>query len=175
MTARFESAPTSHDGSSAFTLELQFSETLPAGGARGKVERSLVVTGGTVTKVRRVDRRRDLYRIWVRPAGNGAVTVTLSATYDCEERDAICTSDDRALAVGISASLPGPASQTREVSIAAANPNTRSVTPASNSVTEGAAAVFTLTRTGIAGGCADGECECDRDRGRCWRVPRPPP
>ena len=85
----------------------------------------------------RVDKRRDRYRIRMRPGGNSAVTVSLPATDDCEETDAICTSDDRVLSESVTATVPGPTSEARVVSIAAANP-----------VTEGTAAVFTLTRTG---------------------------
>ena len=145
LTARFENVPASHDGSSIFALQLSFSESLPAGGSRAKVQSALSVTGGTVKKVRRVESRRDLWRIELQPSGNGALTVSIGPSPACGGTGAICTSDGKELAALVSAAVPGPAS---EVSIAAGTNPDPHRSQASNPVTEGAPAAFTLTRTG---------------------------
>ena len=154
LTARFENVPASHDGSSVFRLRLAFSEEVFEGNEpfdkNQAIQDALVVSGGAVTGRRRVD--RDEFDEWwfkVAPSGNGAVTVSLPAQIDCEAAGAVCTPDGAALASPVSATVPGPVSQTREVSIAAANSSTtRGVTADSSPVTEGTAAEFTLTRTG---------------------------
>ncbi len=154
LTARFENVPESHDGSSVFDVRVVFSDGLPSGsagtGGRGRIKHSLVVTGGTHKKVwKSSPPARDEYWIRVKPSGNGAVTVSLPAQTDCEAAGAVCTPEGAALASPVSATVPGPASLTPEVSIASADDSqTRSVTADSSLVTEGTAAEFTLTRTG---------------------------
>ena len=154
LTASFEDVPASHDGSSAFRLRLAFSEEVFGGNEpfdkNQAIQDALVVNGGAVTGRRRVDRNEfDEWWFKVAPSGNGAVTVSLPAQTDCEAAGAVCTPDGAALASPVSATVPGPVSQTREVSIAAANNSTtRNVNADSSQVTEGTAAEYTLTRTG---------------------------
>ena len=154
LTASFEDVPASHDGSSAFRLRLAFSEEVFEGSEpfdkNQAIQDALVVNGGAVTGRRRVDKGEfDEWWFKVAPSGNGAVTVSLPAQTDCAGAGAVCTPDGTALASPVSATVPGPVSQTREVSIAAANSSTtRGVTADSSPVTEGTAAEFTLTRTG---------------------------
>ena len=154
LTARFENVPASHDGSSVFRLRLAFSEEVFEGSEpfdkNQAIQDALVVNGGAVTGRRRVDRDEfDEWWIKVAPSGSGAVTVSLPAQTDCEAAGAVCTPDGASLASPVSATVPGPVSQTREVSIAASNDTApRNVNAASNAVTEGTAAEFTLTRTG---------------------------
>ncbi len=142
LTAEFESVPASHDGSSAFALELAFSEAVFDGSEsfnkNRAIQDALEVTDGTVRGRRRVDPGAfDRWIVWIRPSGSGAVTVTLPATTGaCSASGAICTPDGEALAEAVSASVPGPA--TPRVSIAAGT----------SPVTEGTAASFTLSRTG---------------------------
>ena len=154
LTARFENVPANHDGSSVFRLRLAFSEEVFDGSERfdknQAIQDALVVNGGVVTGRRRVDRNEfDEWWFKVAPSGNGAVTVSLPAQTDCGAADAVCTPDGAALESPVSATVPGPVSQIREVSITAANSSmTRNVTADSSQVTEGMAAEFTLTRTG---------------------------
>ena len=154
LTASFEDVPASHDGSSAFRLRLAFSEEVFEGSEpfdkNQAIQDALVVNGGAVTGRARVNRNEfDQWWIRVAPSGNGAVTVSLPAQTDCAGAGAVCTPDGTALASRVSATVPGPVSQTREVSIAAANSSTtRNVTADSSQVTEGTAAEYTLTRTG---------------------------
>ena len=75
LTAEFQNVPAAHDGSTAFTLRVLFSEALAPGGSGRKLARTLTLTGATAGTVRRVDERRDLYEFPVRPSGTAAVTV----------------------------------------------------------------------------------------------------
>ena len=108
LTARYESMPAEHDGSTVFTFRLRFSED-PAVSYRVLRDRAFVVTGGTVRKAKRVDGRNDLREIHVEPAGDGDISIALPATTDCEAVDAICTSDDRPLSEANAATVLGPA------------------------------------------------------------------
>ena len=109
LTARYESMPAEHDGSTVFTFRLRFSED-PAVSYRVLRDRAFVVTGGTVRKAKRVDGRNDLREIHVEPTGDGDISIALPATTDCEAVDAICTSDDRPLSAANAATVLGPAS-----------------------------------------------------------------
>ncbi len=134
LTARFDSVPTGHDGSSAFWLELSFDAAV-AEGSKTHIRALLGVTGGSVTRMRRKDNRLDHWRIKIQPSSHEAVTVTLSPSPACGATGAVCTADGRALSEAISATVPGPLP-------------TVSIAPATSPVTEGAATSFTLERTG---------------------------
>ena len=97
LTAAFQNVPATHDGSTAFTLQVLFSEALAPGGSGRKLAQALTLTGATRGTVRRVNERRDLYQFPVQPSGTAAVTVALSATSDCAASDAVCTADGKAL------------------------------------------------------------------------------
>ena len=109
LTARYESMPAEHDGSTVFTFRLRFSED-PAVSYRVLRDRAFVVTGGTVRKAKRVDGRNDLREIHVEPTGDGDIAIVLPATTGCEAVNAICTSDDRPLSAANAATVLGPAS-----------------------------------------------------------------
>ena len=137
-TASFESLPERHDGAAAFRFELHFSEA-PSGLSYRTVGGGLLeVTGGTLTHARRLTRGSNQgWEVTVEPTQAGDIVITLPAR-TCGETNAICI-DGEALARAATATVPGPASSSLPVvSIAA------STTP----VTEGAAAAFTLSRTG---------------------------
>ncbi|MDE2825343.1 MAG: BspA family leucine-rich repeat surface protein [Gemmatimonadota bacterium] len=108
LTATFENAPDEHDGSSEFTVRVRFSDALASGGARGRVQRSLSATGGTVQRVRRVDKRRDLFQVHLRPSVHDAVTVSLPSSASCDIQDALCTPDGRALSNAPKVTIQGP-------------------------------------------------------------------
>ena len=111
LTAEFSSLPAEHDGSSVFTFALSFSED-PAGGM-GYLQRlrdsAFEVSGGSVKKAERQTSgsNRD-WTIRVQPDGDGAVTIVLPETTDCEAAGAICTSDGRKLSKSVSATVAGP-------------------------------------------------------------------
>ena len=102
LTASFEDGPGGHDGESAFTLRIAFSEAVAIDAP------SVGVINGSVTEVRRVDGRDDLWEITVVPASNGVVFVSLLQPPTCGETGAICTADGRPLSVSISTAVRGP-------------------------------------------------------------------
>ena len=89
LTATFEDVPAAHDGS-AFTFRMAFSEDIGIS-YRSLREDAFAVTGGSVTRGRRVDDRRDLFEMTVEPDGAGAVTIELPAGRECGVSGAICT------------------------------------------------------------------------------------
>ena len=89
LTATFEDVPAAHDGS-AFTFRVAFSEDIGIS-YRSLREDAFAVTGGSVTRGRRVDDRRDLFEMTVEPDGAGAVTIELPAGRECGVSGAICT------------------------------------------------------------------------------------
>ena len=108
LTATLEDFPVNHDGSSAFTFRIAFSAEVVISRQDMK-EHALVVSGGTVTRARRVDRRKDLWELTVEPAGTGAVSVLVPLGRACTETGALCTADGQALTTAPGHSVPGPA------------------------------------------------------------------
>ena len=110
LTVTVENQATSHDGSSAFTFELRFSEEPdPDFSYRTLRDHAFTVTQGRVAKARRIEPPGNVgWRIFVIPNGDGRVTVELAPTTDCTAVDAICTSDDRGLANTLNLTFPGP-------------------------------------------------------------------
>ena len=108
LTAEFLDTPESHDGQSAFTFELRFSEHF---GLSYKTLRdhAFTVTGGEVTKARRLERGSNIrWEISVRPSSNGDVTIVLPVTEDCEAQGAVCTGDGRPLSNRLELTVSGP-------------------------------------------------------------------
>ena len=108
LTASFEDLPAEHDGESAFTLRMAFSEPLTRMDGRRLREDVVAVSGGRVPSAGRVNRRRDLWELRVEPDSLPDVTVTLSAGAACGTPAAVCTKDGRALSNTISATVRGP-------------------------------------------------------------------
>ena len=95
LTARFEDQPSSHDGQTAFTFELHFSEEFGVSYATLR-DRAFSVTGGSVTKAQRLTQGSNLgWRITVTPGSSAEVTVVLPETTDCNASGAVCTGDGR--------------------------------------------------------------------------------
>ena len=93
ITARFNDVPRSHDGESEFTLRLAFVKDVGISPTSLR-EDALAATGGTVTRVQRVDDRSDLFEITVEPDSDEDVTITLSSSGDCGESGAVCTQEE---------------------------------------------------------------------------------
>ena len=108
LTASFVEAPAEHDGETAFKLRIAFSEDISIG-FRTFRDRSLSVSGGSVKHAKRVDRRKDLWEVTVKPDSLGDVTVTLEGGRACGTAGAVCTGDGRALSATISTTVLGPA------------------------------------------------------------------
>ena len=110
FTATVENAPSTHDGSTAFTFELRFSEA-PADGFSYTTLRhhAFTVTGGSVSNVRRLEPGKNVrWEITVTPDSSGDVTIVLPVATDCEAEHAICTGDGRPLSNRLEITVSGP-------------------------------------------------------------------
>ena len=104
LTTRFEEVPEGHDGSTAFTLQLAFSE--PIDTTAVALQQALMVTAGMVNSVQKVDGSSKLWEITATPNGNDGVSLSLPATTSCNDDNAVCTEDGRMLSEGVAISVP---------------------------------------------------------------------
>ena len=110
FTASIHDAPESHDGQTAFTFELRFSEA-PKKGFSYKTLRdhAFTVTGGSVTRTVRVGKGNNIrWTIHIEPDSDSDVTIVLPATNDCGADSAICTEDGRMLSSRLELTVAGP-------------------------------------------------------------------
>ena len=118
LTASIHDEPSSHDGQSEFTFELQFSEE-PKEDFSYKTLRDHAFTvtrgtvkGGTVDGARRLVSGSNIgWQIKIRPTSDGDVTIVLPITEDCEADGAICTGDGTMLSSPLEFTVSGPTSQ----------------------------------------------------------------
>ena len=99
--------PSEHDGSNPFIFRTRFSAA-PGVSFQTIRDAWFAVTGGTVTKAKRVEGSNVLREIHVQPAGNADVTITLEGGRDCSTSGAICTGDGKNLAHTVTATVQGP-------------------------------------------------------------------
>ena len=108
LTASFDSVPSTHDGSTSFTFELHFSEEFALSYLVLRDD-AFTVSGGTVTRVKRLEQGVDSKRqIHVQPHGNGDVTLVLPVTIDCTAEGAICTGVGKPLSNRLELVVSGP-------------------------------------------------------------------
>ena len=101
-------APATHDGSSEFTFDIEFSEEVKLSYVTLK-NHAFNVTGGSVEKAQRKNKPSNIsWRITVKPHGTGDVVIQLPATTDCGAQGAICTGDGRMLSNSLSFTVSGP-------------------------------------------------------------------
>ena len=130
ITASFANVPADHDGGN-FTFQLNFSENVNAGYARIR-DHAFTVDGATIANAyRQTQGSNQGWNVEVDPTGNGAVTITLPETTDCDAARAICTDDERMLSHSTSEIVAGPPAI--------------SVSDATVQEAEGAVLVFTAT------------------------------
>ena len=110
LTATFSNVPASHSGSgTTFTFDLAFSENFPLSYITLRDHAFSEDDDGPVTGAqRKVQGSNQTWTITVEPKGNGAITVTLPATTDCNADGAICTGDGRKLSNSLSFTVSGP-------------------------------------------------------------------
>ena len=135
LTAAVEDVPDRHDGSGTAEFDLRFSEQIEELSYRTLLA-GYEVDGGELVRTRRKEPPGNvLWRIEVRPAGDGAVSATLPGGRPCGMEGAVCAADGRVLSNSPTARIPGPAPV---------------VTIASDGspVAEGSPAVFVLSRAG---------------------------
>ena len=116
LTVDFEDLPEGHDGSSAFTARLAFSDEVDISAA--DMRTALTAIGATVTDAQPVDGSTALWDITITPAGNANVQLLLSPTSDCEATGALCTNDGRMLSAGLGASVPFVAQTAQQGTVA---------------------------------------------------------
>ena len=101
-------APATHDGSTEFTFEIEFSEEFPLSYKKLKLH-AFDMTNGEVLKAQRIDKSSNIsWRITVRPDSNADVSVALPVTTDCDAQGAICTRDGRKLSNSLNFTVSGP-------------------------------------------------------------------
>ena len=107
-------APASHDGSTAFTFEIRFSEEPdPDFSYKTLRDHAFTATGGSVKTAQRLQKdpiSNIGWRITVEPGGNGDVTIVLPVTTDCDADGAVCTGDGRKLSNSLNFTVSGPGS-----------------------------------------------------------------
>ena len=113
LTASFEGMPAEHDGQTAFTLRIAFSETIGMSGRRLRAD-VVAVAGGRATKARPVKGRKDRWDLTVKPASRADVTITLAAGAACDTPPAVCTKRQprRPLTTTLATTVPGPVALT---------------------------------------------------------------
>ena len=82
--------PAEHDGSA-----FNFSENVEAGYARMR-DHAFTIDGGNINQAQRPTQGSNQnWTVRVKPDGNGAISVTLPKTTNCNNAGAICTDDGR--------------------------------------------------------------------------------
>ena len=113
LTASIHDAPESHDGQNAFTFELRFSEEFELSYITLR-DHAFTVTGGSVTKARRLQRDSDepnrRWEITIEPESNASLTIVLPVPTDCDDQGAVCTGDGRKLSNRLELTVSGPSS-----------------------------------------------------------------
>ncbi len=93
LEASFHNGPRDHDGSSAFTVDVHFTNDIAITTAAMR-DHAFTITGGDVTAAGRLDSRDDRWRITVEPDGDDDVVIRLTATGACTAAGAICGEGD---------------------------------------------------------------------------------
>ena len=108
LTGSLLSTPQSHDGQSAFSFELRFSEQFSLSYKKLKVH-AFTVTGGAVKSVQRIEKGSNVrWRITVVPHSHSPVQIVLPATTNCGAAGGICTGDGRMLSSRLELTVSGP-------------------------------------------------------------------
>ena len=111
LTAAFEGLPEAHDGETAFSFRLAFSEAV-AVTPEAMRTRALTVAGGAATGAARVDGESGVWEITVTPDSREDLSIALAPAEDCEAEGAVCTSDGRTLSAVPAHIVPGPGPET---------------------------------------------------------------
>ncbi len=111
LTATCEGVPARHDGETAFTFRIVFSETVSVTPEAMRT-RVLTADGSAVTGAARVDGESGVWSITVTPDTRETMSINLPPAADCEAYGAVCTSDGRALSNGTAHIVIGPGPET---------------------------------------------------------------
>ena len=108
LTASFQGLPSQHDGETAFSFRIAFSDEIATEEEEFR-DHSVEVWGGEVTRAAPVGQRLDLWEVEVEPASEDSVMVSLKHTRSCAATGAVCTAGGRLLSVIPATMVPGPA------------------------------------------------------------------
>ena len=111
LTADIQGLPSSHDGETAFSFRIAFSEAVSVTPEAMRT-RVLTVEGGAVTGAARVDGVMGAWEITVTPDTRETLSISLAPAADCEADGAVCTSDGRPLSVEAAHIVRGPGAGT---------------------------------------------------------------
>ena len=95
LTASFTGMPETHDGSSNFSFDVEFSEEVGISYVTMR-DTAFTVENGDVKGARRTNGQHDEWRITIKPDATHDVTVTLPETTSCTAAAAVCTRGDNA-------------------------------------------------------------------------------
>ena len=127
LTAEFQSVPGEHDGSTAFTFDLIFSEDIPGLGYRTLRDSAFTVTNGRIGSARRLARGSNrTWELTVRPDGTKEVQIALPITTDCQATGAICIGDNP-LSTSMATLVPGPSAPAPQEQVTALTAEFRAV------------------------------------------------
>ena len=121
LTAAFEGLPATHDGETAFTFRIAFSEAVSVTPEAMRT-RVLTVAGGAVTGATRVAGESGAWSIAVTPDSREELSIALAPAADCEADGAVCTADGRALSNGAAHIVSGPGPDTGPAPLTATFP-----------------------------------------------------
>ena len=107
LTASFQGLPSQHDGETAFSFRIAFSDDIATGEEEFR-DHSVEVWGGRVTRAEPVDQRRDLWEVEIEPASDDLVMISLRPSLSCDETGAVCTAGGRRLSVSPATMVAGP-------------------------------------------------------------------
>ena len=96
---------TGHDGETAFTFGLDFSEAV-AITAEDMRDHALEVSGATVTSAALADGRDELWEFTLQPSGTDFVSITVSGKDSCSDTGALCTALGAGLENRLSTVIP---------------------------------------------------------------------
>ena len=115
LTGEFLDMPDDgHDGSTAFTFELKFSEEISISYVTLR-DSAFEVIGGSVTGARRLEQgKNQRWEITVELDTQEDLTIALPVGPACGEPNAICTAGRKQLSRRLEATVPGPASTTAQ-------------------------------------------------------------
>ena len=125
LTAQFTNMPSSHDGRTRFTFDIEFSEPVWIGDGLARDD-MLEITGGTVVSAPWKDRRTDKFIVHVRPDTQGDIVIVLPGHRAChgivgsyrEVPDPVagapCAVGSRVLTNEPTVTIPGPSSPAQQ-------------------------------------------------------------
>ena len=104
LTGTVQNAPASHDGTSAFSVRLAFSEDIDIEPTRLRDD-ALKVSHATVSAAARVNGRGDLWEITLAPTASQAISIQVRGNLACTQAGAICTATGKKLAANVTHSV----------------------------------------------------------------------